>query len=130
MAILNAEFLSMDAGTPFKHDGGMFEQDELYKRGGPETTRLVNNLQKNFPGAATLLEQALQAQGFDDCPSPAEWLVMGNPIKMAVPHSVSSHAPRAPAQPNAAHPVNSSSFIPLDEAAFVQLDESAFVPLI
>jgi serine/threonine protein kinase len=130
MAILNAEFLSMNAGTPLNHDGGMFEQSELYSRGGPETARVISNLQKNFPAAARLLEKALQAQGFDDCPSPSEWLALGNPIQMASPNLSAARTSGATSQPKAATLMNPAAFVALDEAAFAQLDGSAFAPLI
>jgi len=130
MAILNAEFLSMDAGTPLRNDGGMFEQAELFNRGGPETTRIINALQKSFPDAAILLEKTLQAQSFDDCPSPAEWLALGNTINRPLPNFASAQASHTASQPNAAPQVNPYPFAPLNEAAFVKLDLSAFVPLI
>lgn len=130
MAILSAEFLSMDIGTPLRNDGGMFEQSELFNRGGPETTRIINNLQNHFPPAANLLEQALRAQSFDDCPSPADWLAFSNPIPMPSIKFASTFPPGATSQPNTAPQVNFSSFALLDEAAFVQLDERAFVHLI
>ncbi|HEY0377988.1 MAG TPA: serine/threonine-protein kinase [Pyrinomonadaceae bacterium] len=130
MAILNAEFLCMDAGTPLRNDGGMFEQDELYNRGGPEIGGVVNNLRQNFPGAAALLEKALRAQGFDDCPSPAEWLAMGTPVPAASPNlAPAAHAAGAASQPGAAPPANPGGFVLLDEAAFVRLDEGAFASL-
>jgi len=130
LAILNAEFLVMDIGTPLRHDGGMFEQSELFNRGGPETTRIINNLQNHFPLAANLLEQALRAQSFDDCPSPADWLAFSDPIPMPSIKFASTFPPGATSQPNAAPQANLNSFALLDEAAFVRLDERAFVPLI
>jgi hypothetical protein len=120
----------MDAGTPLKNDGGMFDQDELYNHGGPETAQVINNLQKNFPGAATLLEKALRAQSFDDCPSPTEWLALGNPISTASPNLASAaHTAGAASQPRAAPRANPGGFVLLDEAAFVRLDEGAFASL-
>lgn len=131
MAILNAEFLSMDIGTPIRHDGGMFEQAELFNRGGPATAPVISGLRRRFPRAAILLEQALKAQGFDDCPSPAEWIALAaTPIPMPSLNLASTFTPAAASQPQAAPPVNSNSFALLDEAAFAVLDERAFVPLI
>lgn len=130
MAILNSEFLSMDVGTQLRNDGGMFEQSELFNRGGPETSRIISDLQKKFPGAAILLEKALQAQSFDDCPSPSEWLALGNPIQMPSLNPASTHASGTTSWPNAAAPqANPNSFALLDEAAFAQLDRGSFVPL-
>lgn len=129
MAILNAEFLCMDLNAPFTHDGGMFEQSELYQGGGPETTRIIRRLQQKFPSAAKLLEKALQAQSFDSCPSPAQWLALGNPINAPSFNVAAAAAPSTTSPSHAARPVNPGSFAVLDEAAFVQLDAGAFVPL-
>lgn len=130
LAILNAEFLSMDFGTPDMNDGGMFDQSELFNRGGLETARIINNLQNHFPRAASLLEKALRAQSFDDCPSPADWLALSNPMPMPSLNLASTFAPGSTSQPNDAPQANLNSFALLDEAAFVCLDERAFVPLV
>ncbi len=103
MAILNAEFFSMDIGTPIRHDGGMFEQAELFNRGGPATAQVIRGLRQRFPRAAILLEQALKAQGFDDCPSPAEWIALAaTPIPMPSLNLASTFTPAAASQPQAA----------------------------
>jgi hypothetical protein len=130
MAILNAEFLSMDLGTPVQHDGGMFNQSELYNRGGPETTKVLNNLQRTFPVAAALLEKALRANGFDDCPSPVEWLALNNPVPASSVNFAPSPAAATTAHSTVSPQVNAGSFVALNEAAFVPLDVGAFVPLI
>lgn len=129
MAILNAEFLCMEAGTPLRHDGGMFEQSELYGRGGPETARIIGRLQKSFPACAALLEKALRAQGFDDCPSPAEWLALGAPVQPPTFTFAPAPAPAVAPPPHVPPPANPNSFTPLNEAAFVRLDEGALVRL-
>jgi serine/threonine protein kinase len=136
LAILNAEFLCMNVGTSLKNEGGMFEQQELYNRGGPGTARIIGLLQQKSPAAAALLERALQSRGFDDCPSPAEWLALGGPAaaSSAAPFTTGA-GPAAPApQPYAAAQYAAAqaaphSFALLDEAAFVQLDEGAMVQL-
>ena len=131
LAILNTEFLSMNVGSVFKHDGGMFEQSELSQRGGPETAAVVNILKNDFPDAAQLLERALKARTFDDCPGPNEWQTMASLAK-----SPSARATVAPAQGTAsaqpAVPPASSlnSFSILDESAFVELNQSVFASLI
>jgi Serine/threonine protein kinase len=132
LAILNAEFLGMDVGTPLKHDGGMFEQAELFNRGGPETFQIINQLRQSFPGAAVLLERALQAQSFDDCPSPAEWIGVSTSASVTSFNVAPAFMPGVNSIPNTASigaPMISNTFALLDEAAFVQLDESAFAPL-
>ncbi|HEX8117813.1 MAG TPA: hypothetical protein VF521_11125, partial [Pyrinomonadaceae bacterium] len=80
-------------------------------------------------------------RGFDDCPSPAEWLALGGPaaVPPVAPFTTGTGAaapapqPYAAAQPAAAQPAAQqpapNSFVLLDEAAFVQLDEAAMVQL-
>jgi serine/threonine protein kinase len=80
MTILNAEFLGLNAGSPIEGDGGMFDQEELYRRGGAGIARILDTLKKNFPGADSLLKRALDARGFDDCPSPAEWIAFSSGV--------------------------------------------------
>jgi len=132
LAILNAEFLGMDVGTPLTHDGGMFEQDELFNRGGPQTSQIINQLRQSFPSAAVLLEGALQAQSFDDCPSPSEWIAMSTSAG-TTSFNVAVLVPGVNSTPNTAvsgaPQMTSNAFAVLDEAAFVQLDESAFATL-
>lgn len=128
LAILNAEFLCMDAGTPLRNDGGMFEQTELYNGGGPETTQILNKLRQNFPDAGSLLEKALTAQSFDDCPSPDKWLALGVASHIPAVNPASILAPAPTSSPRAAPQANLNSFVLLDETALVRLDERAFVP--
>lgn len=129
LAILNAEFLSMDIGTPVQHDGGMFNQTELYNRGGSETTKILNYLQRTFPVAAALLEKALRANGFDDCPSPAEWLALNNPVVFPSAYVAPSPAAGATVHPTVSAQAKAGSFVALNQAAFATLDVGGFVPL-
>lgn len=115
MAILNAEFLSMDVGSPLSGDGGAFDQDELYNRGGAQISEILDRIRPNFPSAVTLVEKALNAASFDDCPGPDEWIIaMGG--KGAVKAA-------------AAIPGNRQNFVPLNYSAFVALKKSEFVKL-
>jgi len=82
LAILNAEFLSLNAGSPMEGDGGMFNQEELYARSGKGIALILDALRKNFPGADTLLKKALDAQSFDECPSPKEWIAFSSGIRL------------------------------------------------
>ena len=74
LAILSAEFLLVEAGSVLTGEGGVFCQDELHARQGPGITAAHEQLRRSFPAAAPLLTAALQAGGFDDCPSPEDWL--------------------------------------------------------
>jgi len=131
LAILEAEFLGMTKKTPLRHEGGMFEQAELSNRGGPETASIISDLKRDFPGAALLLERALQSRSFDECPEPAEWLAMSSASHSSLAKAATAATRAAPApQVSAAAATGANSFVPLNEAAFVELDETSFVSLI
>ncbi|MBP7963058.1 MAG: serine/threonine protein kinase [Caldilineaceae bacterium] len=74
LAVLNVEFLAMSNASPLTGDGGMFEQNELYNRGGGGIKRVLTKVQSDFPDATSLFMQALQAKKFEDCPSPDDWI--------------------------------------------------------
>lgn len=73
LAILGAEFLCVSPDSPLTGEGGMFEQDEICRRSGPGIKSLTAQLNGQFPGAALLLERALRAGSYDECPAPEEW---------------------------------------------------------
>jgi|GEM_PF-2530442 len=83
LAVLNAEFLSMSPGSSMTHDGGLFDQGELFNRGGPGISAILHKLEKDFPGAEVLFGRALDARTFDECPTPVEWMAFssgGSPL--------------------------------------------------
>lgn len=74
MALLCTEFLLLDRGQESTHDGGLFEQRDLYARAGRTVRKALVALLLRFPLVARLLDRALQAESFALCPSPDEWL--------------------------------------------------------
>jgi serine/threonine protein kinase len=74
MALLCTEFLMLDRGSPFTHEGGLFEQRDLYARNGPTVRKVLLDLTLRYPAIARLLDRTLQAETFAACPSPHEWL--------------------------------------------------------
>ncbi len=77
MAVLNVEFLSVEQNSPVTGDGGLLDQDEIYNRRGSGINNIADSLRRNFPSALGLFERALQANDFDDCPTPDEWMRLG-----------------------------------------------------
>jgi serine/threonine protein kinase len=75
LAILNTEFLLMERGSALTGDGGMFDQQEIYKSDGPGIRKILSKARRQFPEAARMLENALRARSCDECPSPDQWLV-------------------------------------------------------
>lgn len=76
MAVLNIEFLSVERNSPVTGDGGLLDQDEIYKVGGNGIDQIKSILRRDFPQALGLFERVLRATGFAECPSPKEWLTL------------------------------------------------------
>lgn len=74
MAILCVEFLTVKRGCVLANDGGLFEQREIYARGGAGIQSIYVSLTGRFAPVGRLFQRALAAKGFDECPSPGEWL--------------------------------------------------------
>jgi len=74
LAILCAEFLGAEPGTPLEGDGGLFSQDELRRRAGRTVDAVRDTLCRAYTAAAALFDRTLQARGFDDCPAPEDWV--------------------------------------------------------
>jgi serine/threonine protein kinase len=84
MALLCTEFLMIDRGSEFTHDGGLFEQRDLYARRGPTVRKVLLDLMLRYPGIRRLVERALMAETFSACPSPDEWLA-APPLATVIP---------------------------------------------
>jgi serine/threonine protein kinase len=121
LAILNAEFLSLDIGSPLTGDGGAFDQNEIYKRGGQKTTVILDKIKVDYPKAFQLIERSLNATKFDECPSPDEWI-------RAVSNKASAKAMMpVPGVRQDFISVNRDAFVRLNTSAFVKADQTAFV---
>jgi serine/threonine protein kinase len=83
MALLCAEFLMLDRGSGLTHDGGLFEQSDLYARRGQTIRQMLLALTARYPAVGRLLDRALHAETFADCPSPDEWLA-APPLAMLI----------------------------------------------
>lgn len=76
MAILIAEFMVLDRESPLAEEGGMFRQDHLRARGGVSLDQARAQVASGFPDVARLLDRALFANRFEECPSGAEWQIL------------------------------------------------------
>lgn len=74
LAILNIELLAARTGSRRVEDGGLLLQRDLDNRAGPTLVAVRNILGRDFPDAVQLLDQALSASNFSECPSPADWI--------------------------------------------------------
>lgn len=73
LAILNAEILLLDQGSPLTADGGMFDQEELLACNGPGLACILRQCRCQYPDAFPLLDAALRSTRCGDCPSPHDW---------------------------------------------------------
>lgn len=74
LAILNVEFLTVERGSPLTGDGGLFDQDEIYRLGGAGINEITDRLKRNFPVAFQVFDKTLRAQSFTASPGPEEWM--------------------------------------------------------
>jgi serine/threonine protein kinase len=74
MALLCAEFLVLGRDSDSTHDGGLFEQSDLYSRRGPTLRKVRAGLIFRYATISRLVDRAFEAKTFAACPSPDEWL--------------------------------------------------------
>jgi hypothetical protein len=74
LTILNAEILTMNTDSTLTGYGGLFEQEDLDRRSGRSVLDVRNSLRRAFPAAVKLLEEALIATRFEECPAPSRWI--------------------------------------------------------
>jgi serine/threonine protein kinase len=120
MAMLNAEMLGLDLGSVMTGDGGAFEQDDIYNRGGQSITAILDKLKADFPKVIRLFERSLNATKFDECPAPDEWIYAVS-IK-----SVAKAARPATNTGQRLIGLNKDAFVSLNKNAFATLDRAAF----
>jgi len=78
LTILIIEFLILNKKSPYAYEGGIFEQDDIYKRQGKTITYAVNRLRNEYPEALNLFKRAIKSNSFQDCPSPDDWISFCN----------------------------------------------------
>lgn len=76
LAILIAELLVLDNGSPLAEEGGMFRQDNLRIRRGDTFDHVRSKVAGAFPDIAAMLDRALFANRFEECPAAAEWQIL------------------------------------------------------
>jgi serine/threonine protein kinase len=115
LTLMNAEILSLGTDFPLKEEGTTWDQDEIYNRSGPYLTSIIDGLRAQFPKAAVLLEQSLEATSFDDCPAPVDWIAALG----------SESAIKAKPIPVRDRP----AFVGLNKAGFTKLNKTVLVGL-
>jgi len=73
LSIMCLEFLVLQKGSPLSAEGGMFDQEDLCHRRGQTLDGALKALRAECPGAVPLVEAAVAAECFDQCPSPEDW---------------------------------------------------------
>ena len=120
LAVLNAELLTVNSGSRRHVDGGLFDQAELNGRTGQTLIAVKNRLRQLSPAAVTLLDGALNAASFEQCPSPVAWLDV-------IKQELEKGADSVWTEEETEDPV--TVFTPKYEPHFVEIDMSAFVKI-
>lgn len=115
LALLNAEILGISSELQATGENGLCHQDELYNRAGPCLDAIRTILKANYPKAAVLLQRALSAESFEECPRPEDWgaLTGTEPSARTVPIPIRNPVPLAE----------------LNRALFAQRRDSSYVKL-
>lgn len=74
MTALCVEFLILTKDSPYFHEGGIFNQQDIYNRKGKTIVYATRKLNKNYPEAANLFNATMNTESFADCPSPDDWI--------------------------------------------------------
>jgi hypothetical protein len=117
LALINAEFLTIDVGAPLSSEGGVFEQDELRARKGSSIEWVCSRLSSTFPAAAKLLRIAVDSQNPDACPSPRDWADFCSQY----PAPAQVHPQQSQETPAAQWPAPSLEEIPVFDPGSLQL---------
>lgn len=75
MAVCVAEILGARPGLRLHNDGGLLSQERAARPSPDSVRNLRTALADISRDADALFERALEASGFNACPSPAEWIV-------------------------------------------------------
>ena len=80
LAILNTEFLILNEHSPYCGEGGIFNQEDIYKRSGKTITYAQDELQRQYPKALELFNSAINSTSFKQCPAPEQWMELSHKI--------------------------------------------------
>lgn len=83
LAILCAEFLVLCSNSPFCHEGGIFEQDEINKRRGKTLDFAGSRLKTLNPRYFERFYAALNSRSYAACPSPQDWMIKKHAVVKA-----------------------------------------------
>ncbi|MCY2954837.1 MAG: serine/threonine-protein kinase [Planctomycetota bacterium] len=84
-AILSAEILVLGPQSPMTGEGGIFDQDDLRRRSGKTVDHAADALAQHYSQALSLFRAAIKSRGFDDCPSPGDWIACCQTLMAGLP---------------------------------------------
>lgn len=74
LAALCVEFLILCPDSPFCHEGGLFNQEDINNRSGKTIRYVQSELRKSYPEALNLFNSAISSRSFGNCPAPTDWV--------------------------------------------------------
>ena len=127
LAVLNAELLTVEAGSRRHVDGGLLDQADVFNNFGPTLLGIKTRLQRALPSAALLFDRALNATNFDECPGPGDWLAAINAgLDQVAQMSWGREEVVADVSASVAD-ADEPHFVEIRRSAFVKIDPSVFV---
>ncbi|MFY9620637.1 MAG: serine/threonine-protein kinase [Pyrinomonadaceae bacterium] len=126
LAILNVELLSMAAKVP--PAGELIGQDDIYLRSGKGLRAVRDSLRHTFVRAVELMDAAIAARSFVECPNPSDWVDRIETELTNSRHSTWEEENASTAQSQAIYAADyEPHFVRINPSAFVNIDERAFV---
>lgn len=127
LAVLSAELLVTKAGSR-RFGSGLLDQKEIYQRFGQTLEDVRHGLQHSYAAAGELLDAALNARSFAECPTPRDWIeLMQRGLDNSKQTFWDDAGSAALAAPTIYAPQYEPHFVSINEAAFVKIDSRLFV---
>jgi serine/threonine protein kinase len=126
LTILNVELLMTSADLSLS--GGLVVQDDLQTWSGRSLDTVRESLRRSFPAAVELLNAALAARNFAECPSPSEWVDFTERELSRSDQTTWDEASAPSAEVESLYTADyQPHFVEVNKSTFVRINQRAFV---
>jgi serine/threonine protein kinase len=126
LAMLNVELRVIGAGLSIREMS--IDQDELQNRAGKRLESVRTNLRHISPTAVELLDAAITARSFAECPSPTDWIELAETELASSGQNTWDRESSAAVDEEKIYAADyEPHFVEINGSAFVKIDRRAFV---
>ncbi len=126
LAMLNVELRVIGAGLSIREMS--IDQDELQNRAGKRLEAVRANLRHISPTAVELLDAAITARSFAECPSPTDWIELAETELASSGQNTWDRESSAAVDEEKIYAADyEPHFVEINGSAFVKIDRGAFV---